>query len=343
MKSKWTAGGLALLVTLSLTACGTSSGGSAQGANGAGSAGGGAAQTPTQTQAPAATSGQEAKAKTRTMTFLDKTYTVPEKAERIVITGALESMEDAMVLGINPVGAISVSGKFPDMFKSITGKAVSIGEKTEPNFEKILSLKPDVILGSSKFKPEVMEQLSKMAPTLPMSHISTNWEANLLALGELTGKKAEADKVISQYQADLKAAKAQLGEKMKDKKIVIVRVRAGSLYIYPESVFFNPSLYGELGFTVPAEVKAAKAQELISLEKFSQMNPDYVFVQFSEDENKDAPKALESLQSNPIWKSIAAVKNNKVFVNVVDPLAQGGASWGKIEFLKAAVAKLSGS
>jgi iron complex transport system substrate-binding protein len=32
------------------------------------------------------------------------------------------------------------------------------------------------------------------------------------------------------------------------------------------------------------------------------------------------PKALEELQNNAIWKSITAAKDNKVFVNSVDPL-----------------------
>jgi iron complex transport system substrate-binding protein len=108
-----------------------------------------------------------------------------------------------------------------------------------------------------------------------------------------------------------------------------------------EDVFFNPSLYTDLGLTAQEEVKNAKAQETISLEKFSEMNPDYLFVQFSEDENKDQPKALEDLQNNPIWQSFNAVKNNKVFVNVVDPLAQDGTAWSKINFLKDAVEKLS--
>ena len=46
----------------------------------------------------------------------------------------------------------------------------------------------------------------------------------------------------------------------------------------------------------PDEVKAAKAQELISLEKLSEMNPDHIFVQFSDDENADKPDALKDLE-----------------------------------------------
>lgn len=282
-----------------------------------------------------------AKQETRTIKYLDKEYTIPAKSERIVITGSMESMEDSLVLGVNPVGAISVGGKFPEMFAPVTGQAKSIGEKTQPNMETILSLKPDVILGSSKFPPEVVEKFGKIAPTFPVSHISTNWEANLLLLGELTGKQAEAEKVLKDYKEEAAAAKAQLGEALKDKKVVVIRIREGSINIYPDKVFFNPSLYTDLGLTAPAEVKAAKAQEIVSLEKFSEINPDYLFIQFAESENKDNLKALDDLQKNPIWQSLTAVKNGKVFVNVVDPLAQGGTAWSKVHFLKAAVEKLS--
>ncbi|REJ31050.1 MAG: iron-uptake system-binding protein [Caldibacillus debilis] len=326
MKRKWFHFSLLVLLILLLTACGAKS-----------------SSAPEKSAENGNAAGQEKKAdenETRTSDYLGKTYTVPAKAERIVITGSMETMEDALVLGVKPLGGITVGGKFPDMFKEITGSTVSIGEKAQPNMETILKLKPDVIFATTKFPPDVIGKLEKIAPTIPVSHISTNWEANLRLLAELTGKQDAAEQALQQYKDDLAEAKAKLGDRLKDKKVVIVRIRNGNIMIYPEDVFFNPSLYMDLGLTAPQEIKQAKAQEMISLEKFSEMNPDYIFVQFSEDENKDQPDALENLQKNPIWQSINAVKNNKVFVNVVDPLAQGGTAWSKIHFLKAAVEKL---
>lgn len=181
------------MLAMALTACG---GQQAANSNAANNNAAPAATTAT-AEKPAAEATQ---AETRTLKYLDKEYTVPSKTERIVITGSMESMEDALVLGVKPVGAISVGGKFPEMFAPVTGEAQSIGEKTQPNLETILSLKPDVILGSSKFPPEMMEKLGKIQTTFPVSHISTNWEANLLLLGELTGKQAEAQKVIEDYK-----------------------------------------------------------------------------------------------------------------------------------------------
>jgi len=278
---------------------------------------------------------------TRVVKYLDQEYTLPSHIERIVITGAVEAMEDSIVLDVNPVGAITFSGEFPPLFESITKNAKSVGEKMEPNFETILSLKPDVILSSTKFKPEVIEKTKKIAPTIPYSHVSTNWEANLRLLGELSGKQEQAEQEIAKYKSDLEATKAKIGDSLKDKKVLAIRIRAGELYIYPEKVFFNPVLYEDLGLTAPAEVKAAKAQELISKEKIAELNPDVLFIQSLPDENKDTPNALEDFQKDPIIKSLNAFKNGKAFVNVVDPLMQGGTAYSKIEFLKAAAAKLT--
>jgi len=245
------------------------------------------------------------------------------------------------LLDEKPLGAITVGGEFPAMFKDITAETKPIGEKIQPNIETILSLKPDIILGSTKFPAETLEKLNKVKDTIPVSHISTDWEDNLMLMGQLSGKEDKAKEIIEKYKEDAKEAKEKLGDKMKDKKVVTIRIRSGNIFIYPETVFFNPVLYNDLGLTAPEPVKAAKAQEEISLEKFSELNPDYIFVQFSENENADKPKALEELNNNPIWKSINAVKEGKVFVNTVDPLGQGGTAWSKSNFLKAAVSELS--
>lgn len=272
---------------------------------------------------------------TRTIEYLGESYEVPEKVERIVVTGAMEAMEDMVVLDVHPVGAIAIGGKFPELYASVIDKAESIGEKIKPNFEKILELNPDVILGSTKFPEEVQSKLEKIAPTILVSHISTNWESNLNLLAELTGKQADAEKILSTYKADIEAAKSTLTEKLQDQKVAAIRIRGGQAYVYPKEVFLNAVLYGELGLAVPNEVAKAKSQEAISVEQLADMNPDYLFVQFSTDENADAPNALEDFKKNPIIQNITAFKNDRVFVNVLDPLMEGGPAYSRIKFLEA--------
>ncbi|MEK0312238.1 ABC transporter substrate-binding protein [Cohnella sp. 56] len=271
----------------------------------------------------------------RQITYNGKTYSVPAKTDKIVVVGALESLEDALVLNYSPLGASTVGGKFQVLYAKITAKTVGIGEKTEPSLEKILKLKPDVILSSTKFPAATNAKLAKIAVTIPVSHISTDWQRNLYLLADLTGKTKEVKAILDQYQKDVKTAQAKVGPKFKGKTAVALRVRSGNLFVYPQDVFFNPSLYKELGATAPGEVLKAKAQQNISLEQFSDINPDYIFLQFSADENKDNPKALDELKANPIWTSLKAVKNGNVYVNLVDPLSQGGTAYSKISFLEA--------
>ncbi|WP_312561278.1 ABC transporter substrate-binding protein [Anaerospora sp.] len=276
----------------------------------------------------------------RTVQYLGKEYTVPAGIERIVITGALESLEDAVLLNVQPVGAMTVGGSFPAILASITQKTVPIGEQKQPNFEAILKLAPDIILGSDKFPAGTAAQLQKIATTIPVSHIATAGEANLLLLADLTGKQRLAEEILQKYHEQVKQIQAQLQENVKRKKVIAVRFRAGNINIYPEDVFFNEILYKELGLVVPAEIKAAKAQEILSLEKLSEMNPDVIFLQYAAGENLAQPKGLQDLQQNAIWNNLQAVKNKQVFVNVVDPLIQGVAIGGKQQFLQAIAATL---
>lgn len=275
----------------------------------------------------------------KTIKYLDKEYTLANTQN--IVVASLEAMEDAAVLGVKPVGAVTDGEKIPTYMAKAMEGATEVGHRQQPNAEAILKLKADVILGTSKFQAAVAEQLNKVAPMIPVSHISSNWEANLLMLGDITGKQDQAKQVIEKYKKDAEAAKGKIAANVKDKKVIMVRIRAGNISLYPADTYFNPSLYADLGVAVPEELKALKAQEIVSLEKFAEMNPDYLFVQFAEAENKDQPKALEDLQNNPIWKTINAVKNGKTYVNLIDPSAQGGTSWSKINFLDLVVEKLS--
>lgn len=270
----------------------------------------------------------------QTITYLEKEYTIPAEVNKIA-TASLESMEDAAVLGVKPDATITVGGEIPDYLSEELEGATSIGEKKQPDYETLLSIKPDVIFGTSKFQPDVVENLNKVATMLPVSHIATDWEANLQLMGEVTGNKEKADEVINQYKEDAAALKEKIAPALEGKKVVMARIRGGNIFLYQTNVYFNPVLYSDLGIEVPEELKAVKAQEMISLEKFAELNPDYLFVQFAESENADNPKALEDLQSNPIWNSIQAVKDGNVFVNSVDPMAQGGTAWSKTAFLEA--------
>ncbi|UPW83039.1 ABC transporter substrate-binding protein [Lysinibacillus sp. Ag94] len=312
------------LLALSLAACGTDK-----------------AEESTSTNNVAQTSASETQdqAKTQTITYLGEKYEIAADVKNIV-AASLESMEDAAMLGIKPVGVLDIAGKIPAYLASDLEGAELVGDKMTPNTEAILKLDPDVILGSTKYPKEMAEKLNKIQTMIPYSHVSTNWKENLTLLAQLTGKEDEAKKIIADYEAKVADSQVKSKEQLADKQVLVIRVRGGIMYIYPAGVYLNPVLYEDLGAPIPEVLKTAKAQAELSLETLAEVNPDAIFLQFEESENADAPKALEELQKNPIFASLKASQNNQVFVNAIEPLAQGGTAWSKVKFLDIAAEKL---
>lgn len=269
------------------------------------------------------------------VSYLGSDYEVPAKVETI-IAASLEAMEDAAVLGVKPAGVISTDGTaVPKYLEKDLAGATVVGSKKEPNTEAMLSLNPDVILGTSKWDEAQISNYNKIATTFPYSHISTNWKENLLLFGQLAGKEPEAQKALKDYDTKLASTKELIANsELKDKKVLIIRVRGG-LTVYPAGVYLNPSLYEDFGFTVPKELNSIEAQTTITYETLAEWNPDMIFLQFADDENKETPELLQEILDNPIFNSTTAAKTNNVHVNLIDAMAQGGTAWSKINFLDA--------
>lgn len=274
---------------------------------------------------------------TQSITYLGETYEMPAKVDTI-IAASLEAMEDAAVLGVKPAGVISDDGQtIPSYLAADLEGATVVGTKKEPSTETMLTLNPDVILGTSKWDEAQMVNYNKVATTFPYSHISTNWKDNLTLLGQLTGKEAEAEKVLADYDNALADAKEQIqNSELKDKKVVVIRVRGG-LAVYPEKVYLNPTLYHDLGLKVPEELATIEAQTEITYETLAEWNPDVILLQFEEGENKETSQLVDEILANNIFKSTNAAQNDAVYLNIVDPMAQGGTAWSKINFLNAFV------
>lgn len=272
---------------------------------------------------------------TQEIEYNGDTYEVPEKIDKIAIA-SLESMEDAAILGVKPAAAVTVGGEIPDYLDMDLEGVEPVGERKEPSYEALLNVDPDVITWTTKSPEEVTQQLEKVATTFPYSHFSSDWDENLRLMAKLSGKEDKAEEIIDDYNDKLAETKETLDKKLdNDDEVIMIRIREGNIFVYSDDVYYNPFLYDELELTVPKAVEDAEAQEMISLEKFAEMDPDYIFVQFSEDENADDPEALKKLEDDPIWKSMKAVKEDHVYVNAVDNLAQGGTAWSKLSFMDA--------
>jgi iron complex transport system substrate-binding protein len=98
------------------------------------------------------------------------------------------------------------------------GQKADIGGFTNPSLEKILSLKPDLILATADGnRPETVRQLEKIGMTVYVTNPADTGGIlqSILHIGDITGRPQAARKLIAQLQKRLDAITAQIQNKMK--------------------------------------------------------------------------------------------------------------------------------
>lgn len=95
------------------------------------------------------------------------TSCVPENPQRVV---ALEwtYVEDVLAVGVQPVGIADIAGynEWVKIPVTLDKSVADVGDRSEPNLEKIAELKPDLIIGVYFRLIENYDDLSAIAPTL---------------------------------------------------------------------------------------------------------------------------------------------------------------------------------
>ncbi|MFJ3990375.1 ABC transporter substrate-binding protein [Streptomyces sp. NPDC090032] len=287
-----TAGALVLTGALALTACGSSGGDSGSDAAGSNSR------------------------KTHTVSTAMGAVKVPEHPTRVVVldTGELDS---ALTLGVKPVGATHAATEegFPSYLPGDEVKGIKeVGEIANPDMEAVAALKPDLILTSKVRDGARYKQLSAIAPTVMTESTGTAWKENFQVHADALGRKAEAKKVVADYDAHVAKVTTAIGgkEKAAETDVNFVRfVEGADIRIYGKQNYIG-SILADLGVGRPAVTDKAKDgfSYDVSPEKIDLADADVVFTSTYGDPGK--AKATRTMQSG-LWKSLKASRDGKVF------------------------------
>ena len=192
--------------------------------------------------------------------------------------------------------------------------------------EEILSYEPELILVNQRMSAANIEQLSKIAPVIPLYTDSTDFETRLKYIGEIFGLEEHAARLIAYAEAlreDMIAKLQALG--LQDKTLTIYTYM-GAISIPPERGWFmNTILYDYVGIPRLPEVEAfmqdesGVAYEAISAEKLREYEGDMViYAGFGETE------VSTYVSENVGWQALKAVQENRVGVIDITPYAQKG-------------------
>jgi len=229
--------------------------------------------------------------------------------QRVVIL-TNEGTEALLALGIEPVGAVrSWTGEpWYDHIKDEMAGVQELGFENEPNFEAILELNPDLIIGNKVRHEEAYDQLSKIAPTVFSEDLSGQWKINFELYADTLNKKAEGELIMKAFDDRVAQAKEKLGDK-EEMKVSVVRFSGKDVRIYQKDTF-SGVLLEQMGVGRPESQDVDNFMETVSEEAMETMDGDIMFYWVTEAEVYD--KANQWLE-NPVFKSLNVSKTNQVF------------------------------
>lgn len=245
---------------------------------------------------------------------------IPDDWQTLV---ALDSVtaENSIALGITPLGTTfsGISKHLEDRFTNIN----NIGTTGEPNIEKILALKPDLIVGIDS-QENIYPQLSHIAPTvlIPYNH-SGEWKAVFQEFSTLLGKKEVGEEIMAKYDQRIAEFKEKIGEN--PPVVSVVRIYPDSINLYLRDSFLG-TILADAGLPRPEsqnlsaeeakKIAGNEIQMIISKELLTKADADVIFIWTGENDpkiNEELQQKIIALQKDNLWQNLQAVKNGRVY------------------------------
>ncbi len=226
-----------------------------------------------------------------------------EKNEKLRIVSLAPSITKEIIdLGLknNIVGATS----YCEITK--TNKELVIGTATEVNIEKVILLKPDMVLTTALTEPNIIESLRKNGVNVYLvskMHSFGEICSHFKELGKLVGREAAADSIIAVSVKKIDSLKSIIPAGTQKKK-VFFQIGANPIFTVIPNTFMNDLIT----MSGCENIAYDFTKGTITRESVLQRNPDVIFVVTMGILGEDETKAWQS------YKDMSATKNSKIFV-----------------------------
>jgi iron complex transport system substrate-binding protein len=243
---------------------------------------------------------------------------IPQNPQRIVALW-VGTFRSALALGIKPIASARSPGEsLPEFLQGKVDGVEFVGSLGQPNLEKILLLKPDLILSITRsYLDEIYPQLSNIAPTVVMDLSSPPppWQKHLEHAAKIFDKEQEEKQLVDRYWERIEQLKQALGDRRHQLQVSVAAFFPGSgtISIYGKKLPTGIVVLNDAGLQrPPAQSGDFGVMDNISYERLSEIDGDVLFLATRKE--KASEEALEELQRSPLWQKLKAVQRNRVYL-----------------------------
>ena len=183
-----------------------------------------------------------------------------------------------------------------------------IGTLMEPDMEKIVSLKPDLILAMSLTSPKEIRKLKNLGLKVVTFQIPQDFNHLcdfFLQLGRIIGKEKDSKRLVKEAKDHVSEIAKKVASLPKPK--VLIQIGSKPLFVATKKYFINDYLQFAGGTNIYQDAGLGS----VSMEEVVKRNPDIIII---------ATMGISGENERKAWKrftTIEAVKNNKI--HIVDP------------------------
>lgn len=244
----------------------------------------------------------------------DREITLSSQPQKIVVLSP--QLLDLLyaVDGTAIARATSTGGTVPEAAKSID----DVGGMTTVNTEKLLSLKPDLVIGSTSFHRDLTSILE--SSDIPVALFTLSTYADLQEKAQLFGKLAGTETKATEALKHLEEQISELTAKVPVEEapsFIMLNVTPTSISVQRENTVgleVAEMLHMKnVAATFEASEKSPSTAPF-SLEKIVEMDPDYVFVLIHGARDHGEQKIESDLAGQPAWSSLRAVKEKRMAI-----------------------------
>ncbi len=240
---------------------------------------------------------------------------IPLNPQRIIVTDQ-DSLEILVALDLKPIAATTANrlgNKVPILKEKIDG-IIDLGKESQLNLEKIVILRPDLILGYS-LSPQDYQLFSQIAPTVSIENTETGWKKTLIQVANIVGKNQEAEKLLKQYQTRIRNLRVAFAQNIEEPKISVMRFYTTFQFTqFLNELSFPVSILEELKLSIPLVQRqvskgASVSYNSVSLERVDLLESDAMFIAL----DPGSEENFNKYQYSPLWQTLNVVKNNRVY------------------------------
>ena len=236
--------------------------------------------------------------------FATGSHSAEARPERIISLGP-SLTEELFILGAQDslVGCTTYC-RVPSDKKNI----VKVGAVVEVNLEKIVSLKPDLILATSLTDLRAIEKMKLLGMNVvvfPTARDFTELCEQVLQLGRLVGREKDAQELISETKERVAAIISKKGDT--PPRTVFVQIGTKPLFAASKDSFIN----SVVEFAGGTNIVSGSRSGIYSREKVIKEDPDVIIIATMGLVGRSEKRAWEE------YKTLKAVKESSIYI--VDP------------------------